>query len=107
MAIRVYIPEAFIQLHLEVQHHPLLFQRMQKHPSGETAMVLAEIAAYCGIAVSGTFDEDELAQLAELCLEHLKKVSAPRAAIYLPPDDWESTYERVAREMEAKKRKPH
>lgn len=103
MAIRVYIPETFIQLHLEVPHHPLLLQRIQKHPAGETEVILAEVAAYCGIAVDGTFDEEDLAKLADLCLTRLRGMKA-KGEVYVPPENWEGMYEKVAREMEQKRR---
>ena len=90
MAIRKFIPEEFIQLHLETQHHPLLMQRLQKHPAGEIELVLAETAAYCDIAVDGEFTHDDLVVLAALCLQKLQKTSRPRSSIILPSgdEDW-------------------
>lgn len=103
MPIRVYIPEAFIALNKEITRHPLLMQRLQKHPyTCGPEIVLAEIASYCSIAVNGIFDENDLKILAEKCLEILQK-SKPKAALYLPPEDWSAMYETLLREQHEKK----
>jgi hypothetical protein len=104
MAIRIMIPEKFIQLHLEIKHHPLLVQRLQKHPRDcGPEIVLAEVAAYCFVEVKGEFVEEELAKLAAICLYRLKQMK-PKKEIYLPPDDYSHLYENILKEQWIKDR---
>jgi len=83
----VLFPESYLALNREVAHHPLLLQRLSKHPQSETETLLAEIAAYCGIAVDGEFTQKELGDLAHICWEKLKTMR-PKSAIHLPGDDF-------------------
>ena len=102
MTVRVYIPEAFIALHNEIKNHPLLVQRIQKHPHNcGPEIVLAEVAAYVLIGVNGTFDEDDLAVLADKCLQRLQAMK-PRPEIYIPEEDWSKVYEQLLKEIREK-----
>ncbi len=99
-----FIPEAFIALNAEIEHHPLLLQRIQKHPPGETELVLAEIAAYCSVALDDWYNEDDLAKVAHICWERLK-ATRPAKEIYIPPDDWSKFLELQERKSYEKKKR--
>ena len=82
-----YFPEAFIQLQLEMQHHPLLIQRIQKHANLGMEVIFAETAHYCGYAINAEFDGEQLEALADVLNEKLKSM-AVKAAIKGLSDDW-------------------
>jgi hypothetical protein len=87
MAYHEYFPEAFIQLQLEMQHHPLLIQRIQKHHNLGMEVILAETCHYCGYAIDATLDGEQLQALADTLRERLTKM-AVREAIKGLSDDW-------------------
>lgn len=82
-----YFPEAFVQLQREMQHHPLLIQRLQKHAGLGVEVIFAETAYYCGYAIDTTLDGEQLEALADVLLEKLKKM-AVKEAIRGLSDDW-------------------
>lgn len=84
---REYFPEAFIQLQLEMSHHPLLIQRIQKHANLGVEVILAEVAHYCGYAVDNTFDGEQLEVLADILLTKLRRMSV-QSAIQGLSDNW-------------------
>lgn len=61
----VMFPEAFIQLQLEMEHHPLLIQRIQKHANLGMEVILAETCHYCGYQIDATLDGEQLEALAD------------------------------------------
>lgn len=73
-----YFPECFVQLQLEISHHPLLIQRIQKHQQIDMEVIIAEICHYIGYAIDGTFDGEQLAEIADTLIFKLrdKKVLA-------------------------------
>jgi len=74
MPYHEYFPEEFIQLNKEILHHPVLQRRLANHPIHEFEIRMAEVAAYCLIAVDGEFYLEDLIKLAALCLERLQKM---------------------------------
>lgn len=87
MAFHEYFPESFIQLQLEMQHHPLLIQRLQKHAGLGIEVIFAETAHYCGYAINAEFDGEQLEALADVLLTKLKQMVV-REAIRGLSDDW-------------------
>jgi hypothetical protein len=82
-----YFPEAFVQLQMEMQHHPLLIQRLQKHVGLGMEVILAECCHYCGYQINATLDGEQLVALADTLLGKLKGMSV-KAAISGLSDDW-------------------
>ena len=87
MAYHEYFPEAFIQLQIEMQHHPLLIQRLQKHAGLGIEVIFAETAHYCGYGINATLDGEQLEALADVLLSKLKQM-AVRSAIKGLSHDW-------------------
>jgi len=85
--IHEYFPEELIQLQLEIGHHPLLVQRLQKHPQLEMELIFAEVAHYCGFAINGTYQPDDLLVIADKFIWELKQM-AVKDAISSLSDDW-------------------
>lgn len=85
-----YFPEEFVQLQLELQHHPLLIQRLQKHTgiNNEIGIIFAEICNYCGIAINSTLDGEQLEVLSKILTDKLKTL-AVKSAISGLSDNWE------------------
>ena len=83
-----YFPEEFIQLQLEIGHHPLLVQRLQKHAGLGIEVIFAETCYYCGYAINGTYDEEDLIVIADGLVNELKRM-AVRSAITGLSDNWE------------------
>ena len=95
MAYHEYFPEVYIALNKEVLNHPTLMERLAKHPEAEFEIKLAEVAAYCLIAVDGEFFPKDLEKLAELCLTRLQKLKGvrpldqePRIQVPASNEDW-------------------
>lgn len=82
-----YFPVEFVQLQLEISHHPLLIQRLQKHPQLELELIFAETCHYVGYAINGTFTPDELLKIADKLIWELRQ-TAVRSAISGLSDDW-------------------
>ncbi len=80
-------PEAFVQLQLEIQHHPLLIQRLQKHAGLGVEVLFAEVCYYCGYAIDAELDGEQLEALADTLLKKLKSM-AVRQAIKGLSEDW-------------------
>jgi hypothetical protein len=87
VAYHEYFPEAFIQLQLEMDHHPLLIQRIQKHAGLGIEVIFAETAHYCGYAIDAELDGEQLEALADLLNQKLKQM-AVRDAIKGLSHDW-------------------
>lgn len=88
MAYLEYFPEVFVQLQLEIQHHPLLIQRLQKHTGLGVEVVFAEVCYYCGYAINAELDGEQLEALASHLLGKLKAMAVQQAIKGLS-DDWE------------------
>ena len=87
MAHYEYFPEEFVQLQLEINHHPLLIQRMQKHGVKDMETVFAEVCHYCGYAINGTFMPTELLKIADTLIYKLRSM-AVKDAIKGLSNDW-------------------
>ena len=87
MAYHEYFPEAFIQLQLEMNHHPLLIQRIQKHANLGMEVILAETCHYCGIEIDAELDGEQLVALADRLREKLLQMKV-REAIQGISHDW-------------------
>lgn len=66
-------PEVYFQLQDECSFHPHLQLLLAKHPAAEFEVKLAEIAAYCGIILDGTYDNADFDRIAGLCIVKLKE----------------------------------
>ena len=64
-------PDELIQLQREIQHHPRLVDRLQKHPAGEWEVRLAEIAQYCEVILDGNYMPEEIQKLAGILYQKL------------------------------------
>ena len=87
MAYHEYFPEEFIQLQLEIGHHPLLVQRLQKHHDLGMEVILAECCHYCGFAIDAELDGEQLAALADRLVWKLKSLAVREAIVGLS-NDW-------------------
>jgi hypothetical protein len=87
MAYHEYFPEEFIQLQLEMNHHPLLIQRLQKHSNLGMEVILAETCHYCGIEIDAELDGEQLAALADKLRTKLLQMNI-REAIKGISHDW-------------------
>lgn len=72
-------PQEFVQLQLEIQHHPLLVQRLQKHQALEMETIFAEVCHYCGYAINGTFLPSELLKIADTLIWKLRDTAVKDA----------------------------
>ena len=82
-----YFPEAFVQLQLEISHHPLLVQRLQKHNQLDMEVIFAEVCHYVGLQINGTYMPDELTRIADSLIWELKNMAVKSAILGLS-DDW-------------------
>ena len=87
MAYLEYFPEEFVQLQLEISHHPLLIQRLQKHQQLELEVIFAEVCHYVGLAINGTYTPDQLTKIADSLIWELRQ-TAVKSAITGLSDDW-------------------
>lgn len=70
-----YFPASLMELQAEIAEHPQLLElvtRLSSDPRNDFYTKIAHIAAYCNIAVDGSFDDDEITALGRLCLERLR-----------------------------------
>ena len=81
-------PEEFVQLQLEIGHHPLLVQRLQKHSQLDMEVIFAEVCHYTGYAINGTFMPDELLKIADTLIWKLRDM-AVKDAIRGHSDNWQ------------------
>ena len=68
-----FFPEEFIQLNKEVEYHPVLVEYLAKHPPNEYEIRMAEISAYCGVILDGSYTYDEMKKLADILTKKLKE----------------------------------
>lgn len=87
MAYHEMFPEEFIQLQLEMQHHPLLIQRLQKHHDLGMEVIFAETCHYCGYQIDAELDGEQLLALADTLRNKLLGMKV-REAISGLSDDW-------------------
>jgi len=87
MAHYEFFPEAFIQLQVEMGHHPLLIQRIQKHANLGMEVIFAETCHYCGYEINAELDGEQLEALADTLRNKLLSMKV-REAIKGLSDDW-------------------
>lgn len=80
-------PEEYIQLQIEMGHHPLLIQRLQKHAGLGIEVIFAETCHYCGYAIDADLDGEQLLALADTLRTKLLSMKV-RQAISALSDDW-------------------
>ena len=78
-----FFPEGFIVLQKEIATglHPKLEKLLANHPADETDIKLAEIAAYCSVALDATYtlaERDRLCYILAGRLEVLRELPAPQ-----------------------------
>ena len=71
MAYLEYFDDRAIALNAEVMNHPVLMEFMAKHT--DPTMKLAEIAAYCEVALDGAYTEEDCNHLADILTRRLIK----------------------------------
>lgn len=71
----VYFGPAMQELNREIRNHPELAQQLAERTRADFETRMAGIAAYCGVALDGSYDIDDLENIATLCLNELKKKS--------------------------------
>ena len=81
-------PEEFVQLQLEIGHHPLLVQRLQKHSQLDMEVIFAEVCHYTGYAINGLFQPDELLKIADTLIWKLRNM-AVKDAVHGLCDNWQ------------------
>lgn len=79
-------PEGYIALNKELATglHPKLEKLLEKHPLDETDIKLAEIAAYCSVALDATYtlgERDKLCFILAGRLEALRELPSPSIVI--------------------------
>lgn len=83
-------PESFIALNREIPYHPQLVEFLQKHPANEFELRMAEICAYCSIALDGQYTPGDMERLADILVRRLvaKRTRSPEITVVqsLPPD---------------------
>ena len=75
-----YFSDSMLALAQEVGNHPHLVQRLKNHPAAEFEIKLAEIAAYCEIALDGYYTPVDIDKLCEILYNKLR---SSRSALIL------------------------
>lgn len=73
----VYFTTVQQELNKEVIQHPELMERLKNHPAGEFEIRLAEIAAYCNLALDDTYQGKDIDNICEYCLNYLQRKRIP------------------------------
>ena len=81
-------PEEFIQLQKEMEHHPLLIQRIQKHAGLGMEVIFAECCHYCNVEIDAELDCEQLMALADVLRNKLLQMKVREAIVGLS-DNWE------------------
>lgn len=77
-----YFPEELTALRQEIDHHPDLLTILTAQSDRDFYVHLAEIAAYCGIALNGEFTQREIIDLCGTCVQILQ---AKRVSVIMLP----------------------
>jgi hypothetical protein len=67
-----YMAEEHIALNREVNLHPELVKLLLTYAPDDEGGIMGEIAAYCGIAMEGAYNQMELNQVRGICLQNLQ-----------------------------------
>jgi 1-aminocyclopropane-1-carboxylate deaminase/D-cysteine desulfhydrase-like pyridoxal-dependent ACC family enzyme len=65
--------EELIALREEIQHHHDLLVILHGQPDKDVYIHIAEIAAYCGVILDGSYSRDEIITLCDVLTKALKK----------------------------------
>lgn len=76
-----YFPEDLNTLRQEIDNHPDLLVILSVQQDKDVYIQLAEIAAYCGIVLDGTYTRADLIKLCGIMVNHLQ---AKRIKIIMP-----------------------
>jgi hypothetical protein len=76
-----YFSESRIALNEELPNHPELCELIAKHPASEFELRIAEIAAYCELALDGYYSQEDLDKICDILVRKLK---AKNSIIILP-----------------------
>lgn len=71
-----FFPDSYIALNQELGNHPDLCELLSKHPPQEFEIRLAEIAAYCEVALDGYYTPADLDKLCDILVRKLKSKSS-------------------------------
>jgi len=69
-----YFAQVWLELNEEIQaHNTLRINLLQLPKDSPFELKFAEIAAFCGIILDGVYNNEELEEIAEDCLQRLRK----------------------------------
>jgi hypothetical protein len=66
-----FFSDALIALNREVSKHPDLVELLQKQELRDMEVRLAEVAAYCGVALDGDYYPADINNIADICTRRL------------------------------------
>jgi hypothetical protein len=64
-------PPELVELNIEVSHHPDLGKILRAQTDRDVYILLAEVAAFCGIALEGDYSLDDILKLCTLLTKKL------------------------------------
>lgn len=71
-------PDVIMKLQQEIYNHPdLLVKLAAMQPGSDTWEKFATVLTYCNIAVDGEYDEPQILELSEMCLNKLLAIRVP------------------------------
>lgn len=83
----VFFSEHRVNLSMEVRKHSELIELLSNHPQNEFELLIAQIAAYCKVAMNDAYTPDDLNHLCKVLTEKLViKRGGIVFARELPPD---------------------
>lgn len=71
MAKVIMFPEEILALNEEIMYHKDVQELLNQQPAGEFEIRLAAVAAHLGIVIDGTYSEEDLRHLADICRKKL------------------------------------
>lgn len=77
-----YFPEEVLALQAELQYHPDLLTILAVQADPDPYVHIAEISAYCGVVLDGTYTQADILGICKVCTQRLQ---AKRVIIVLPP----------------------
>jgi hypothetical protein len=79
--IHEYFPPALIALNEEVLNHERLKYNLSVQEDQDVYIRIAEVAAYAGVVLDGTYTQEDIIKLADMLVQRLR---AMRATIIVP-----------------------
>ncbi len=74
-------PEEVLALQQELQYHPDLLTILAVQTDPDPYVHIAEISAYCGVVLDGTYTQQDILGICRMCTE---KLQAKRVILVLP-----------------------